>query len=63
MGTALLVSPKEGMSFLSTSKVKQVTVNAVVIRNNGKREDLGTVAYFHSNPLRRLWFALKQNLR
>lgn len=36
------------------TSVKQVTVDAVVIRADGTRENLGTIAYFHKNPLRRL---------
>lgn len=35
-------------------QVKQVRLQAVVIRADGRREDLGTIAYWHKNPLRRL---------
>lgn len=37
---------------------KSVTVEAVVIRADGTREDLGAVAYYHRNPLRRLYWRL-----
>jgi hypothetical protein len=36
------------------SGVKSATIEAVVIRADGSREDLGVVAYYHRNPLRRL---------
>lgn len=38
--------------------VKEMTLNAVIIRADGTREDLGTIAYHHRNPLRRLAFKL-----
>lgn len=34
-------------------KVKQIEVEAVVIRKDGAREDLGTVAYWHRSRFRR----------
>lgn len=40
--------------------VKQITLEAVVIRADGTREDLGVVSYWHKNPLRRLAFKLKR---
>jgi len=40
-------------------KLKQATIEAVVIRANGKREDLGVVSYWHKNPLRRLAWRLR----
>lgn len=33
--------------------VRKLEIEAVVIRADGTREDLGTVAYWHRNPLRR----------
>lgn len=33
--------------------VKQATIEAVIIRANGKREDLGVIAYYSSNPFKR----------
>lgn len=40
---------------------KKVSLQAQVIRANGTREPVKTVAYWHRNPLRRLlfWCALK----
>lgn len=45
-----------------TSETKQAAVSIVVTRANGKVEDLGVVAYFHRNPMRRLLYALKRRL-
>lgn len=42
-------------------KIRSVEMQAVVIRADGTREDRGTVAYWHSNPFKRLWFAVKQH--
>jgi hypothetical protein len=36
------------------AQAKMVSVEARVIRADGTVEDLGTVAYWHRNPLRRL---------
>ena len=30
-------------------------VSAVVIRADGSKEDLGTIAYYHKNPFKRWW--------
>jgi hypothetical protein len=45
------------MSDLSAKQtVRQASIEAVVVRADGTREDLGVVSYWHSNPLRRLWW-------
>lgn len=44
-------------------RVQKVTWEAVVIRADGSKEDLGTVAYYHRNPLRRWAWAVKNYLR
>lgn len=46
-------------SLLARSPVKSVTVEAVVIRADGSREDHGTVAAYHRNPLKRLAYRLR----
>ena len=43
---------------IAPSEAKSVELDVVVIRADGTREDLGTVAYWHKNPLRRLWWRL-----
>lgn len=48
---------------LSGSKPKSMRVEAVVIRANGKREDLGVISYWSSNVLMRAWYAVKNKIR
>lgn len=36
------------------ANVKSAELQAVVIRADGTREDLGTIAYYHKNPIKRL---------
>lgn len=45
--------------FNTETKTKQITLEAVVIRADGTREDLGTIAYWHKNPLKRLIHRLR----
>ena len=40
--------------------VREVTIEAVVIRRDGTREDFGVVSYYHKNPLKRLIWRLRQ---
>lgn len=47
---------------LAHSKVKEAQIQAVVIRADGTREDLGTISYYHKNPLRRWFWRLKDML-
>lgn len=47
-------------NIITRAKAREVSVTAVVIRADGTREDLGQIAYWHKNPLRRLaWNASK----
>lgn len=39
--------------FLSRGKARDARLTAVIIRADGRVEDLGTIAYWHRNPLRR----------
>lgn len=44
--------------------LREVTIEAKVIRANGTEEDLGVVSYYNKNPLKRLIWRLKHgNLR
>lgn len=45
--------------FGSSSKLISAEVEAVKILADGTRVPLGTVAYWHRNPLKRLWFRIK----
>jgi hypothetical protein len=42
------------------SHVRAASIEAVVIRADGKREDLGVVSYWHNNPLKRLLWRIKR---
>lgn len=42
---------------------KEASIEVVVIRRDGRIENLGTVAYWHRNPLRRALFHVKTALR
>lgn len=35
-------------------KAREASISAVIIRADGTRVDLGTISYWHRNPLRRL---------
>lgn len=43
---------------VTTQSVREASFSAVVIRADGTREDLGEIAYWHRNPLRRIWWRL-----
>lgn len=46
--------------FEASSKPVSIEVEAVKITADGRRIPLGTIAYYHRNPLRRLWFRITQ---
>ena len=48
---------------LARQGVRQTRVEAVVIRADGTREELGAIAYWHRNPLARWAWRLGQALR
>lgn len=43
--------------------VREATIEVVVIRADGTREDHGVVSYYHKNPLKRAAWAAKQKLK
>jgi hypothetical protein len=43
----------------AASDAREVQFEAVVIRADGTRENLGTIAYWHRNPLRRVMWQIK----
>ncbi len=49
--------------FATRLPTESVSVQARVIRADGRVEELGTIAYWHRNPLRRLAWRLTQLLR
>jgi hypothetical protein len=44
-------------------QVQSMRLEAVVIRKDGTREELGTVAYWHRNPLKRLWARFARGIK
>jgi hypothetical protein len=46
----------------ASSAVKSCSVSAVVIRADGTRQDLGTIAQWHRNPLIRLIHWIKSRI-
>ena len=49
------------MDFQGNLKPKRAELVAVVVRADGSREELGTISYYHRNPLRRLaWWLLQR---
>ena len=45
---------------LANSQVKQMELSARIIRADGTIEDLGTIQYWHKNPLKRLLWRIKK---
>jgi hypothetical protein len=45
----------------ATAAVKEASLSAVVTRADGTVEDLGVIAFYHRNPLRRLWWRLTRS--
>lgn len=48
------------MNLSSKEGVKAASFEAVVIRADGTRENLGTIAYWHKNPLVRWLWRIKR---
>ena len=44
----------------SEAKVKEMQISAVITRADGRVENLGTIQYWHSNPLKRFIWRIKQ---
>lgn len=42
---------------------KMASIDAVIIRADGTRVNLGTIAYYHKNPLKRLWWKIKRFIK
>lgn len=45
------------------SNCQSAELSMVVIRANGKREELGTVAYFNKNPLKMVWWRINRFIK
>ena len=46
----------------SEAKVKQMEISAIITRADGTIENLGTIQYWHKNPLKRIIWRLKNRL-
>jgi hypothetical protein len=44
----------------SDAKVKQMEISAIITRADGTIEDLGTIQYWHKNPLKRIIWRIKK---
>ena len=50
------------MQLATRGPVKSATLEAVVIRADGSREDLGVIARYERNLLKRAYFAVRSKL-
>lgn len=48
---------------IARSDIEEAELSAVIIRAEGTIEEVGVIAYYHRNPLRRLLWWLRQRLR
>jgi hypothetical protein len=44
----------------SEAQVKQMEISAIITRADGTIEDLGTIQYWHKNPLKRIIWRIKK---
>jgi hypothetical protein len=51
------------MLFSSRGEAKSAEIHAVVIRADGRREDLGRISFWHRNPLVRAWWHIQAFFR
>jgi hypothetical protein len=47
----------------AAANVRQATLQATIVRADGTRVSLGTIAFYHKNPLRRLMWRVGRWLR
>ncbi len=48
--------------FIGKSNVKECTLEAVIIRADGTRENLGVISYYSKNPLKMMLYKLKRSV-
>ena len=44
----------------SEAQVKQMEISAIITRTDGTIENLGTIQYWHKNPLKRIIWRIKK---
>jgi len=42
--------------------LEETVIEAVIIRKDGSQENLGVIAYYHRNILKRWWYAFRKRL-
>lgn len=45
---------------ITSSEAKEVVLEAVITRADGTKENLGAIAYWNKNPLKRLLWRIKK---
>jgi len=50
-------------SIKASAKIKHATIEAVITRADGSVENLGTISYYHRNPLKRAWWHVTKALK
>jgi len=45
---------------ISEAQVKQMEISAIITRADGTVENLGTIQYWHKNPLKRIIWRIKK---
>lgn len=51
------------MIFSATANARMVSMDAKIIRADGRVEELGTIAYWHRNPLKRMAWHVSRFVR
>lgn len=51
------------IQFGSNVEPKMASIEAVIIKADGTRVNLGAIAYYHKNPLKRFWWKVKRFIR
>jgi hypothetical protein len=49
-----------GGGLIARAKPRMATIEATITRADGTVEHRGVVSYYHRNPLKRIWWRLKQ---
>ena len=48
---------------MTNSQIKSAQIDAVIIRADGTADPLGTIAYYHRNPIKQFMYWLKKKLK
>jgi len=49
--------------FIARDDAKMAMIGVTVIHADGSRTEYGTVSYWHKNPIKMLWWRLKQKIK